>query len=136
MACLEREHSRHWRDGSVAQSCLTLWDPKGYSPPGSSVHGILQVRLLEWVATPSSGGSSRLRDPAPVWLRCRQSLYLLCQQGSLPGRGHSPAQKPRGGSVPGRTRRGPGGGVRGRGQGTEPRREGGDRGAHLWPDSG
>ena len=34
----------------VAQSCLTLCDPVDYSLPGSSVHGILQVRILEWVA--------------------------------------------------------------------------------------
>ena len=40
------------------QLCLTLCDPRDYSPPGSSVHGILQVRKLEWVAMPSSRGSS------------------------------------------------------------------------------
>ena len=34
----------------VAQSCLTLRYPMDYSPPGSSVHGILQARILEWVA--------------------------------------------------------------------------------------
>ena len=34
----------------VAQSCPTLWDPMDYSPPGSSVHGILQARILEWGA--------------------------------------------------------------------------------------
>ena len=36
----------------VAQSCLTLW-PVDCGPPGSSVHGILQARILEWVAIPS-----------------------------------------------------------------------------------
>ena len=41
-----------------AESCLTLCDPVGCSLPGSSVHGIFQVRLLEWVAMPSSKGSS------------------------------------------------------------------------------
>ena len=40
------------------QSCPILWDPMGCSPPGSSVHGILQARILESVATPSSKGSS------------------------------------------------------------------------------
>ena len=35
----------------VAQSCLTLSDPKDYSLPGSSVHGIFQARVLEWGAT-------------------------------------------------------------------------------------
>ena len=44
------------------QSCLTLCDPMDWSPPGSSVHGILQAKVLEWVAVPSSGGSSRPRD--------------------------------------------------------------------------
>ena len=34
----------------VAQSCLTLCNPMDYSPPGSSDHGILQARILEWVA--------------------------------------------------------------------------------------
>ena len=34
----------------VAQSCLTLWDPIDCSPTGSSLHGILQARVLEWVA--------------------------------------------------------------------------------------
>ena len=35
------------------QSCPTLCDPMDYSPPGSSVHGILQARILEWVAMPT-----------------------------------------------------------------------------------
>ena len=47
---------------SVAQSCLTLCDPMDCSPPGSSVHGMLQARILEWVAMPSSRGSSQPRD--------------------------------------------------------------------------
>ena len=38
----------------VAKLCPSLWDPMDYSPPGSSVHGILQARLLEWAAVPSS----------------------------------------------------------------------------------
>ena len=40
-----------------AQSCPTLCNPMDCSPPGSSVHGILQARTLEWVAMPSSRGS-------------------------------------------------------------------------------
>ena len=47
---------------SVAQSCLTLCDLEDYSLPGSSVHGISQARVLQWVAIPFSGGSSRSRD--------------------------------------------------------------------------
>ena len=46
----------------VIQSCPTLCNPMDCSPPGSSVHGILQARILEWVATPSSRGSSQPRD--------------------------------------------------------------------------
>ena len=45
-----------------AQSGLTLCDPVDCSPPGSSVHGILQARILEWVAISSSKGSSWTRD--------------------------------------------------------------------------
>ena len=45
----------------VAQLCLTLCDPVDCSLPGSSVHGILQARILEWVATSFSRGSSRHR---------------------------------------------------------------------------
>ena len=37
------------------QSCLILCDPMDSSPPNSSVHGILQARMLEWVAVPSPG---------------------------------------------------------------------------------
>ena len=46
----------------VAQSCPTLCDPIDCSPQGSSVHGILQARILEWVAVPFSKGSSQPRD--------------------------------------------------------------------------
>ena len=42
--------------------CPTLWDPMDCSPPGSSVHGILQARILEWIAMPSSRGPSQPRD--------------------------------------------------------------------------
>ena len=44
------------------QSCPILWDPRDCSLPGPSVHGILQARILEWVAVPSSRGSSQPRD--------------------------------------------------------------------------
>ena len=42
----------------VAKSCPTLCNPMDYSPPASSVYGISQARILEWVAMPSSRGSS------------------------------------------------------------------------------
>ena len=44
---------------SVPQSCRTLCDPMDHSPPGSSVPGILQAWILDWVAMPSSRGSSQ-----------------------------------------------------------------------------
>ena len=46
----------------LLQLCPTLCEPMDYSPPGSSVHGILQARILEWVAMPSPRGSSQPRD--------------------------------------------------------------------------
>ena len=48
------------------QSCPTLCDPMDCRPPGSSVYGILQARILEWVAMPSSKGSSQPRDRTHV----------------------------------------------------------------------
>ena len=46
----------------VAKLCPTLCEPIDYSLPGSSVHGILQAKILEWVAVPFSRGSSQPRD--------------------------------------------------------------------------
>ena len=46
----------------VAESCPTLCDPKNYGPPGFSVYGVLQARILEWIAIPFSRGSSQARD--------------------------------------------------------------------------
>ena len=52
----------------VTQLCLTFCDPMDHGPPGSSVHGILQARILEWVAMPSFRASSNpgfeLKSPA------------------------------------------------------------------------
>ena len=46
----------------VAQLCLALCDPMDYSPLGSSVHGLLQARILEWDAISSSRGLSQPRE--------------------------------------------------------------------------
>ena len=54
-----------------AQLCHTLWDPMDCSMTGSSVHGILQARTLEWVAIPFSN---------PSLLHCTQILYLSHQR--------------------------------------------------------
>ena len=50
----------------VAQSCPNLLRPQGPCLPGSSVHGISQARILEWVAMPSPRGSSQPRNPTQV----------------------------------------------------------------------
>ena len=50
------------------QSCPTLCDPMDCSPPGPSVHGILQARILKWVAIPSSSKSSQPRDRTQVFM--------------------------------------------------------------------
>ena len=50
----------------VTQLCSTLCDPMDCSLAGSSVHGILQARILEWVAIPSFRGSSQPRDQTQV----------------------------------------------------------------------
>ena len=65
---------------SVAQSCPTLCDPMDCSPPGSSVLGILQARLLEGVSTSGCRGSSRPRDRTHV--SCVSVLYHYRHQGS------------------------------------------------------
>ena len=58
----KKTERQRYRDMLVAQSYLTLCNPMDYSPPGSSVHGILQARILEWVAIHSSSGSSQPMD--------------------------------------------------------------------------
>ena len=89
--------------------CPTLSDPLDCSPPGSFVHGILQARLLEWVAVPSSRGSSQPRDstcvsctagwacreahtgsgwaPNPTWLTplFKGELWIQTRRGALRG---------------------------------------------------
>ena len=86
------------------QSCLTLCNPMDYNLPGSSVHGILQARILEWVASPFYRGSSQHRkifeprsptlqaDSLPcaspaAKLSCFKSCLTLCDPTdcSLPG---------------------------------------------------
>ena len=58
------------------QLCLTLCDPMDCSPPGSSVHGILQARILEWVAIPFSRGSFLPGDQT-----C--AAYISCIDGGF-----------------------------------------------------
>ena len=65
----------------LIQSCPTLFDPMDYSPPGSSVHGMLQARILEWVVISISRGSSQ-HGSNPGLLHCQQIRYHLSHQGS------------------------------------------------------
>ena len=62
------------------QLCLTLCDPMDSSPPGSSVHGILQARVLEWVAISFSRGKERVGQiENVVW----KHIYItICKIGS------------------------------------------------------
>ena len=67
----------------VAQSCPTLCDPMDYSPLSSSVHGIFQARMLEWIAIHSLlQGIFLTQRLKPGLLHCRQILYHPSHQGS------------------------------------------------------
>ena len=87
---------RNWESGiyiytpkwsEVTQSCPTLCDPMNCSPPGSSVHGIFQARILEWVAISFFRGSSQPRDQTQVsciagrcfnlWVTREAQIYTL-----------------------------------------------------------
>ena len=90
--CLPGDHLKEkWKEGKkerkqereVTQSCLTLCDPMGCSPPGSSARGIFQARILEWVAISFSGGIFPTQGLNPGLPHCRQTLYHLSHQGSL-----------------------------------------------------
>ena len=65
-------------ESEVAQSCPTLSDPMDCSPPGSSIHGILQARVLEWVATAFSSCFMSLPQLFQVG-------PIVCLSPSIPG---------------------------------------------------
>ena len=61
----------------LLQSCPTLWDPMDCGLPGFSVRGILQARTREWVAVPSSKGSSQPRAQTHIsYVSCVGGLFL------------------------------------------------------------
>ena len=66
----------------IAQSCLTLCDPLDCSPPGSSVHGILQARILAWVAMPSPPGDLPDQGIKPGSPALQGDFLLLSHQGN------------------------------------------------------
>ena len=65
----------------VAQLCPSLCNPMDCSPPGSSMHGSLQARTLEWAAISSSRGIFPTQGSNPDLLHCREILYHLNYQG-------------------------------------------------------
>ena len=73
-------------ESEVAQSYPTLCNPMDYRLPGSSLHGILQARILEWVTISFSRGSSQHRGSNPGLLHWRQTLSPLS---------HGPKNEPR-----------------------------------------
>ena len=66
----------------VTQSCPTFCDPMDCSLPGSSIHGIFQAKVLEWVAIAFSRGSSQPRTRTHISCIGRQILYRLSCEGS------------------------------------------------------
>ena len=71
--------SENYLFSSVSQSCLTLWNPMDCSSPGSSLPGILQARILEWVAMPCYREFSRPRNRTLI-----SSSLMHWQASSLP----------------------------------------------------
>ena len=72
----------------VAKPCLTLCDPTDWSPPGTSVHEMLQARILEWIAISCSRGSSPPRDPTHV--SCLAGRLFTTE---LHGKPHDPGKR-------------------------------------------
>ena len=70
------------KESEVAQSSPTVCNPMDCSPPSSSIHGIFQARVLEWIASFFSRGSSWLRDQTQV-CHCGHTLYHLSHQDSI-----------------------------------------------------
>ena len=66
----------------LSRSVMADSDPMDCSLPGSSLYGILQARILKWVAMPSSRGSSPTQRSNPDLPYCGRILYHLSQQGS------------------------------------------------------
>ena len=69
------------KESEVTESCPTLSDPMDCSLPGSSVHGIFQARVMQWVAISFSRGILPTQGTNPGLPHCRQTLYHLIHQG-------------------------------------------------------
>ena len=82
---LHQEIEEMLKEGVCAQSCPTLCDHMDCSPPSSSVHGILQARILEWVAISFSRESTQGLNPCLLHLLHWQADYQLSHWGSPKG---------------------------------------------------
>ena len=76
---LEKPHITNESESEVPQSCPTLCNP---TPASSSIHGIFQARIVEWVAISFSRRSSLIQGLNLGLLHCKQTLYHLSHQGS------------------------------------------------------
>ena len=85
-------------ESEVAQSWPTLWDPMDCSPPGSSVHGIFQARVLEWGATDFSTKNAITHQLVLWWHKAeiftfivlyQEVIFLLLKSSSPSGRGET-----------------------------------------------
>ena len=73
-----------WNEMLIYQSCSTLCNPMGCSPPVSSVHGILQARILEWIAIPFSRRSSWTRNQTWIsWIAGRFFIAWTIREAHL-----------------------------------------------------
>ena len=81
-----QEHSRSCASAKLLHLCPTLCDPMDCSPPGSSVHGILQARISEWVAVPSSSSRSVLpKESQHILITWDLRVWLeFCFSNKLP----------------------------------------------------
>ena len=79
---MEFSRQEYWKvKVKVAQLWPTLWDPMDCSPLGSSVHGMLQARILEWIAVPFSRMIFLTQGLNLGLQHCRQILYYLSHLG-------------------------------------------------------
>ena len=72
-----------WKESEVAQSCPTLCDPMDGSPPGSSVHGIFQARILEWGAVHLLMQETQVRSLMWGDPTCRRATKPMCHTAEL-----------------------------------------------------
>ena len=72
--CQGRCTEKTYLEANLPVFLIYAYDAIDHSPPGSSVHGILQARILQWVAMPFSRGSSQSRDQ--TWVPCIASRFF------------------------------------------------------------